>query len=103
MKFCISAFLKTSKYALEIEDFEPKDGYEIFLKNLCFNLGEKFIDWQQGVESGIGHITFKDYTLTIVWTDFPSSLSFDCRDEVMATELQSVIERYFENKSSSST
>ncbi len=56
IKFRIAPFLKSTEYALELEDFEPKGGYEPFLKNVCSYLGATFLDWYQGVESGIGHI-----------------------------------------------
>lgn len=66
-----------------------------FLKNLCDFLDADFIDWQQSVESGIGHMTYSGYFLIVFWTDFPLSLSFDCPDKPTATQLQSDIEAYF--------
>lgn len=95
ISFSISPFLKSTEYALKLENFEPQDGYELFLQKLCTHLNEQLIDWYQGIESGIGHITYQGYRLTVFWTDFPFSLSFDCRDKDMAEKLQFCLEGYF--------
>lgn len=97
-KFLLKPFLNSEEYALKLEEFEPKGGYEPFLKDVCLFLGATFLDWYQGVESGIGKIIYKDYRMTIFWTDFPQSLSFDCKDEVMAKELQQKLEAYFSQR-----
>lgn len=96
IRFRISPFLKSAKFSLELEDFEPQDGYERFLRTLCDYLNEQFLDWCQGIESGIGHITYCGYTLTVYWTDYPFSLSFDCQDETMAQELKTSLEAFFD-------
>jgi hypothetical protein len=96
--FCITPFAKSNKYSLELEDFEPKGGYEPFLKDVCSYLGATFLDWYQGVESGIGHIIYKEYKMTVYWTDFPFALSFDCANEAMAKELQEELKKYFETQ-----
>jgi hypothetical protein len=83
--------------SINLNDFEPPGGYELFLKNVCNFLGESFLNWHQGIESGIGQITYEGYKLTVFWTDFPFSLSFDCRDKVMAEELQIRLKDYFLN------
>ncbi len=93
--FRITPFRQSEKYSLEIENFEPPEGYEGFLQSLCHSLNEEFLDWYQGVESGIGHITYRNYKLTVYWTDFPFALSFDCVDEAMANSLKEDLDRYF--------
>lgn len=97
--FRVSPFASSDKCSLELEDFEPKCGYEFFLKEACPFLGADYLDWHQGVESGIGHINYKGYKMTVFWTDFPFALSFDCRDEPMALELRGRLEAYFSAQS----
>jgi hypothetical protein len=95
IQFRITPFLNSEKYSLQLDDFEPQGGYDFFLRAVCEHLNESFLDWYQGVESGIGHITYRGYTLTVYWTDYPFSLSFDCRDQLMAQELQMKLEGFF--------
>jgi hypothetical protein len=95
VKMEIRKFFNADQYALELEDFEPKGGYEIFLKKFCEFIKEQFLDWYQGVEVGIGHITYQGYKLEVYWTDFPFALSFDCRDKAMADELRPKLEAFF--------
>lgn len=90
----IRKFLKSGEHALGLVDFDPKGGYEIFLRNLCQYLDEEFLDWYQGITEGIGHITYQGYTLEVYWTDFPFCFSFDCRDKAMAEELQTKLQEY---------
>jgi hypothetical protein len=80
---------------INLNNFEPAGGYELFLKNLCKELGQKFIDWHQGIESGIGHIVYRDQEIVVFWTDFPFALSFDCINKAMADELQNELINYF--------
>ena len=94
-KFLLKPFLNSEKYALELEGFEPKGGYEPFLKDVCPFLGGTFLDWYQGVESGIGAITYQGKKIVVFWTDFPFALSFDCLNETMAKNLQKELENYF--------
>jgi hypothetical protein len=94
-KFLLKPFLNSTEYALKLEEFEPKGGYEPFLKDVCPFLGATFLDWYQGIESGIGKIIYKGYKMTVFWTDFPQSLSFDCEDQAMAQQLQKELEDYF--------
>lgn len=94
INFSIVPFLKTTEYSLVIENFAPQRGYEDFLRNLCVYLEDTFVDWYQGVESGIGHIVYRNYKVTVFWTDFPFSLSFDCQNETMAIELKKQIDEY---------
>lgn len=82
---------------VQLPDFEPAGGYEPFLKKFCGFLGEQFLDWYQGIEMGLGHITYQGEQLTVVWNDFPFELSFDCKDEATAHELRQKIEAYFES------
>lgn len=93
--FRVSPFASSDKYSLDLENFESKGGYESFLKEACHFVGADYVDWYQGVESGIGHINYKGYKMTVFWTDFPFALSFDCRDEAMALDLRSQLEAYF--------
>jgi len=102
IQFRITPFLQSKEFSLELEDFEPVGGYEQFLKHVCDYLGETFLDWYQGIESGIGHVTYRGYTLTVYWTDFPFALSFDCQDEAMAKELKTALESFFATSSNPS-
>lgn len=97
MKFQITPFHQSKQFSLELYEFVPKDGYETFLKKFCEFSGEAFIDWRQGVESGIGHISYLGGRLTVVWNDFPDSFSFDCESELVALSLQSLLKTFFES------
>lgn len=88
MKFNFWKSVNSDGISIILNEFEPQGGYELFLKELCAFLGEKFLGWHQGIESGIGDITYEGYKLTVFWTDFPFSLSFDCRDQKMAQKLE---------------
>ncbi len=96
MNIALWKAVKGTGMSVMLNDFEPKGGYEPFLKDVCPYLGATFLDWYQGIESGIGHIIYKDYKMTVFWTDFPFSLSFDCKNEAMAKELQEELKGYFE-------
>lgn len=85
---------ETDEVSVCLNDFEPYGGYESFLRNFCKTLGESFLDWSQGVESGVGHITYKRYRLPVIWTDFPFALSFDCPDCCVAEEIASKLREY---------
>lgn len=98
MKFKITPFLSSERFTLELYEFVPKDGFEGFLRELCNFSGEPFIDWHQGVESGIGHIFYLEKALTVIWTDFPESLSFDCESYVKAVSLQSLLENFMKSQ-----
>jgi hypothetical protein len=91
----ISPFLVGKKHAVELEEFGPNGGYELFLKNVCMYLGAIFVKWNQGIEIGVGEIIYKDYKMTVVWTDFPEHLSFDCENKGVAEQLQKELENYF--------
>lgn len=97
--FRVSPFANSDKYSLELGNFEPKNGYESFLKEACPFVGAEYLNWHQGVESAIGHINYKGYKMTVFWTDFPSALSFDCKDEAMALDLRGRLEVYFSAQS----
>lgn len=94
-KYRISPFANSEQYSLELQEFVPDEGYESFLQDLCAFLSEKFLDWHQGIELGIGHMTYRNYRLAIYWTDFPFALSFDCANEPMAQSLRGDVESYF--------
>lgn len=98
MNFNVTPFATGTEYSLIINDFVPNQGYENFLREFCVHLGESFIDWYQGVESGIGHIVYKEKKVMVFWTDFPFSLSFNCQNEIMAIELKKDIINYLSNR-----
>lgn len=87
-------FSASNKFSLELLEFIPRVGYEKFLREFCRFAGEQFIDWAQGVESGIGHITFDGNKITVVWSDTPFCLSFDCINKESATSLHTLIARF---------
>lgn len=91
----ISPFLVGKEHAVKLEEFEPNGGYELFLKDVCLYLGAIFVKWHQGIEIGVGEIIYKDYKMTVVWTDFPEHLSFDCENKDMAEQLKKELEAYF--------
>ncbi|MFC6282041.1 hypothetical protein [Polaromonas aquatica] len=97
MKYKITPFSSSEKFSLELHDFTPEGGYELFLQRFCQFAEESFFDWFQGVQSGIGHITYLGTTLTVVWNDFPQSFSFDCSSEKLAVSLQSQLEQFLQN------
>ena len=84
---------------VELNGFVPAEGYELFLKDLCAAWEEQFIDWHNGVESGIGHITYSGERIGGFWTDFPMSLNFDCLNGEMAQGFYKKIRQYLENYS----
>ena len=88
--------VKGSGVSVNLNGFEPKEGYKLFLKDLCTNLGMGFVAWRQGFESGIGDIIYQGKNIVVFWTDFPFALSFDCLDEAMAKDLQKELEIYFD-------
>lgn len=100
MKLKITPFLGSPEFSVELEDFEPKGGYEPFLRDICGYLGETFINWYQGVESGVGAITYQGSTVKVFWTDFPFALSFDCRNNEIAEQLYERLQAYFSDKDS---
>ena len=81
--------------SVNLNGFEPKEGYAFFLKGLCAHWGA-LVAWHQGFESGIGNITYHGKEIVVFWTDFPFALSFDCLDEAMAKDLQKELENYFD-------
>jgi hypothetical protein len=97
MKYKISPFVEGEKFSLELCEFTPKGGYEIFLREFCQFAGESFHDWFQGVESGIGHLSYLGTTLTVVWNDFPDSFGFDCDSKELAISLKGQLEKFFKS------
>jgi len=94
MEMRIQPFKNSYEYALELDEFWPEGGYEKFLRNFCSCIDGAFIDWHQGVESGIGHIFFEKQRLTVYWSDFPDSFSFDCNSQMQAERLKKLAEKY---------
>ncbi|MEJ7139172.1 hypothetical protein [Amphibiibacter pelophylacis] len=81
--------------SVNLNEFEPSGGYESFLQDICPVLKAIFLDWHQGIESGIGHISYQGKEIEVFWTDFPFALSFDCLGESMAQQLKKELEDYF--------
>ena len=94
MEMRIKPFLNSHEYALELDEFWPKEGYKEFLTNFCVSIGGDFIDWRQGVESGLGHIYFEKEKLTVYWSDFPDAFSFDCNSQMQAERLKGLVRSY---------
>ena len=95
IKFQISKFLNNAQYALELEEFEPVGGLDVFLKTVCEYLGEELLQWHRNWEFGVGYMTYKGYKLGLCQSEFPHHFSFDCRDEHMANDLKSKLEAFF--------
>ena len=98
MRFNITAFRGSTEFSLELREFEPEEGYESFLREICHYLGETYLSWHQCAESGIGNITYKGYEVGVFWTEFSLALSFDCRDRQMAEQLCVHLQAYFNDK-----
>lgn len=96
MDMRITPFRYSHEYALELSEFWPKEGFAGFLKDFCSYVGGRFIDWHQGVESGLGHINFENQTITVYWSDFPDAFSFDCNNQLQAERLKRLVKEYFE-------
>ena len=84
----------SDKFALELDEFWPKGGYIKFLKSFCHHIGAGFLDWQQGLDSGVGHIRFDNEELVVYWSDFPDTFSFDCNSQVQAERLKHLVDEY---------
>ena len=84
----------SDKYALELDEFWPRGGYIKFLKNFCNHIGARFLDWQQRLGSGVGHISFENEELIVYWSDFPDTFSFDCSSQVQAERLKHLFDEY---------
>ncbi len=82
------------KYSLQLEEFHPNGGYEKFLKDFCNSIGEKLVEWWQGVEAGIGCITFRGDSVQVYWSDFPDAFFFDCNDLSQAQMIEIVLRNY---------
>lgn len=94
MEIRIRPFSSGEKYALELDEFWPKGGYVKFLKNFCTHIGAVFLDWQQRLGSGVGHISFESQELIVSWSDFPDTFSFDCHTQMQAERLRRLIDEY---------
>lgn len=97
MKYEISYFLTGEKVSLDLFNFSPKGGYEYFLTKFCKHLDESLVSWFQGVESGIGSITYRGQIIAVVWTDFPFAFSFDCQNKEAASSLQMSLQNFFKS------
>jgi hypothetical protein len=84
----------SDKFALELDEFWPKGGYIKFLKSFCHHIGAGFLDWQQRLDSGVGHIRFDNEELVVYWSDFPDTFSFDCNSQVQAERLKHLVDEY---------
>ena len=94
IKFRITPFSRSSKYSLELECFYPKGGFKKFLTDFCKTGEGELLDWWQGIESAIGHITFEGNVLTVYCSDFPDALSFDCDDISQAKKIEMDLKRF---------
>ncbi len=94
MQMRIAPFKNSHECSLELDEFSPQEGYAEFLKDFCTAIGGRFLDWYQGVESGIGHINFENQNLIVYWSDFPDAFSFDCNNKTQAERLKILVEKY---------
>lgn len=99
MELKITPFRNSHEYAMEIREFEPPGGYEVFLKRFCQFTGGEFLDWAQDWWNGIGHIKLNKQKLTVCWRDFPLAISFDCDTREQAEEIKMIVRRFFEQNS----
>ena len=84
----------SDKFALELDEFWPKGGYIKFLKSFCHHIGAGFLDCQQRLDSGVGHIRFDNEELVDYWSDFTYTFSFDCNSQVQAERLKHRVDEY---------
>lgn len=94
----LSKFQASDKCTVELENFEPGDGLEIFIKTFSEFLGEILLEWNRNWEFGVGRITFKRGEVMLVQSEFPKVFGFDCKDEASAKELQSSLVKFFESE-----
>jgi hypothetical protein len=94
MEIRIRPFSSGEKYALELDEFWPRGGYVKSLKNFCAHIGASFLDWQQRLGSGVGHINFENQELIVSWSDFPDTFSFDCYSQIQAERLWRLVDDY---------
>lgn len=87
---------KNNHYLLDIEInnhcmryFEGNIGKKI--EALCQKYHFQYIDWHQGIESGIGYIKINHHKVTIIWDDFPLGFSFLTDDFNIIKILEKVI------------
>ena len=94
----ISNFHSSKKCSVELENFEPKGGPEIFIKTFCINLRENLLEWNRNWEFGVGRMTFMGDEITLIQSEFPHVFSFDCRNETIANELKTRVVNFFESE-----
>ena len=94
----ISKFQSSERCTVELEDFEPRDGLELFIKTFSEYLGEVLLEWNRSWEFGVGRITFKRDEVMVVQSEFPQVFGFDCKDEASAKELQHRLVKFFESE-----
>lgn len=83
----IREFVNSSKYALEIDDFEPEGGVFNFFRDFCAYLDEDFLSWEQGPDFAMGLMSYRGHLLRLFSGEFPCVVSIDCIDKKMAKEL----------------
>lgn len=94
----ISKFQSGEKYSVELNNFEPKGGLDLFIKTYSEYLGEEIVDWNRNWEFGTGRMTFIGDEVILIQSEFPQLFSFDCRNEVMAEELKQSLVRFFKSE-----
>ena len=94
----LSNFQLSEKCTVQLENFEPRDGLELFIKTFSEYLGEVLLEWNRSWEFGVGRMTFKRGEVMLVLSEFPHVFGFDCQDETIAKELQHRLVKFFDSE-----
>lgn len=91
----LTKFKSSEKCSVELVNFEPKGGLEIFIKTLSEYLEEDLLEWSRNWEFGVGTITFMGNKIALIQSEFPQVFSFDCQSEAIANELKKRLVKFF--------
>ncbi|MCM0045484.1 MAG: hypothetical protein NBV65_12755 [Burkholderiaceae bacterium] len=86
----------SARYSMELAEFYPVEGFEVFLEAFCGFIDERLIDWHESEESGIGRITFKRRELPIYWSASAMNFCFHCQSSTEASEMRALVIDYFD-------
>lgn len=93
----ISSFQSSEKCSVDLENFEPVGGLELFIKSYSEYIGEEVLKWNRSWEFGVGCMTFSGNEIALIQSEFPHVLSFDCRNKILANELRKSLESFFKS------
>lgn len=86
----------TARYSMDLIEFYPVGGLDVFLEAFCDFIDERLIDWHEDDDSGLGCMTFKRRELRLFWSAASMSLCFHCQSAVEASEIRALVIDYFD-------